>query len=86
MLNHFTNQASGLIGLGCQPSPRLIAMVGHGDEQAELPLLWQLCLSLVNFGYSVTVLDATSPELAADFEANPTIRAGDHCYSKFHRT
>ncbi len=67
MLNHFTNQASGLIGLGCQPSPRLIAMVGHGDEQAELPLLWQLCLSLVNFGYSVTVLDATSPES----EANP---------------
>lgn len=67
MLNHFTNQASGLIGLGCQPSPRLIAMVGHGDERAELPLLWQLCLSLVNFGYSVTVLDATTPES----EANP---------------
>lgn len=62
MLNHLTNQASGLIGLGCQPSPRLIAMVGHGDGLAELPLLWQLCLSLVNFGYSVTVLDATTVE------------------------
>jgi len=62
MLDYFSNQASGLIGLGCQPSPRLVAMVSHGDEQAELPLLWQLCLSLVNFGYSVTVLDATTAE------------------------
>lgn len=62
MLDHFTNQASGLIGLGCQPGPRLVAMVSHGDERAELPLLWQLCLSLVNFGYSVTVLDATTAE------------------------
>lgn len=62
MLDHFTNQASGLIGLGCQPGPRLVAMVSHGDEHAELPLLWQLCLSLVNFGYSVTVLDATTTE------------------------
>ncbi len=62
MLDHLSNQASGLIGLGCQPSPRLVAMVSHGDERAELPLLWQLCLSLVNFGYSVTVLDATTAE------------------------
>lgn len=62
MLEHYSNQASGLLGLGSQPGPRLVAMVSHGDERAELPLLWQLCLSLVNFGYSVTVLDATTPE------------------------
>lgn len=62
MHDQFANQASGLIGLGCQPGPRLVAMVSHGDEQAELPLLWQLCLSLVNFGYTVTVLDATTTE------------------------
>lgn len=62
MLEHYSNQASGLLGLGSQQGPRLIAMVSHGDERAELPLLWQLCLSLVNFGYSVTVLDATTPE------------------------
>ncbi len=37
-----------------------MAIVSHGDEQAELPLLWQLCLALVNFGYTVTVLDATT--------------------------
>jgi hypothetical protein len=67
MLDHYANQASGLLGLGCQSGPRLIAMVSHGDEQAELPLLWQLCLSLVNFGYSITVLDATT----AESEANP---------------
>ncbi len=67
MLEHYANQASGLLGLGCQSGPRLITMVSHGDERAELPLLWQLCLSLVNFGYSITVLDATTPES----EANP---------------
>jgi hypothetical protein len=62
MLDQFSNQASGLIGLGCQSGPRMVAMVSHGDELAELPMLWQLCLSLVNFGYSVTVLDATTAE------------------------
>lgn len=62
MLEHHANQAAGLLGLGYQPGPRMIAMVSHGDEQAELPLLWQLCLALVNFGYSVTVLDATTCE------------------------
>ncbi|MES2949711.1 MAG: hypothetical protein V4858_14305 [Pseudomonadota bacterium] len=45
----------------------MIAVVSHGDEQAELPLLWQLCQALVNFGYSVTVLDATCSES----ESNP---------------
>lgn len=67
MLERYSNQASGLLGLGCQPGPRLIAMVSHGDEQAELPLLWQICMALVNFGYAVTVLDATTNES----ETNP---------------
>jgi len=67
MLEYFANQASGLIGLGAQPGPRMMAVVSHGDEQAELPLLWQLCLALVNFGYTVTVLDATTQES----ESNP---------------
>lgn len=62
MLDYLANQASGLIGLGAQPGPRLMAVISHGDEQAELPLLWQLCLALVNFGYTVTALDATSRE------------------------
>lgn len=67
MLEHVTNQASGLLGLIPPPAPRFIAMVSHGDEQAELPLLWRLCLALVNYGYSVTVLDATTCES----ETNP---------------
>lgn len=62
MLNHFSNQAAGLLGLRCQPGPRMIAVVAHGDEQSELPLLWQLCLALVSLGYAVTVLDATTDE------------------------
>lgn len=67
MLDYSANQASGLIGLGAQPGPRMMAVVSHADGQAELPLLWQLCLALVNFGYSVTVLDATTQES----ESNP---------------
>lgn len=62
MLDRYANQASGLLGLGCQPGPKVIAMVSHGDEQAELPLLWQLCLSWVQLGYSITVLDGTTTE------------------------
>ena len=67
MLDHFSNQAAGLLGMTNQPGPRMLAVVNHGDDQAELPLLWQLCLALVNFGYSVTVLDATTLES----DANP---------------
>ncbi len=67
MLDRHANQAEGLLGLVSQRGPRMLAVVHHGDEQAELPLLWQLCLSLVSFGYAVTVLDATKPES----DANP---------------
>jgi hypothetical protein len=67
MLEYVANQASGLIGLGAQPGPRMMAVVSHADGLAELPLLWQLSLALVNFGYTVTVLDATSQET----ESNP---------------
>lgn len=62
MLERHTNQAEGLLGLVSQRGPRMLAVVHHGDEQAELPLLWQLCLTLVSFGYAVTVLDATKQE------------------------
>ena len=62
MLEHHANQGAGLLGLGSQNGPRMLAVVNHGDEQAELPLLWQLCQTLVGFGYSVTVLDATTQE------------------------
>jgi len=56
------NQAAGLQGLVQPSAPRMMAMVSHGDEKAELPLLWRLCWSLANLGYAVTVLDATTFE------------------------
>jgi hypothetical protein len=62
MLDASINQAAGLQGLACSPGAQLIAMVSHGDDSAELPLLWQLCSSLVDLGYPVTVLDGTSWE------------------------
>lgn len=62
MLESVSNQASGLLGFVPHQGPRLLAMVNHGDERAELPLLWQICLALVNWGYPVTVLDATISE------------------------
>lgn len=55
-------QAAGLQQIGVQHNARLVAMVNHGDEQAELPLLWRLCLTWVEYGYPVTVLDATMRE------------------------
>lgn len=67
MLECPVNQAAGLIGLVMPSAPRMIAMVSHGDEQAELPLLWRLCWTLAELGYAVTVLDATTLES----DANP---------------
>jgi hypothetical protein len=61
------NQGAGLLGLARPSGPRMMAMVSHGDEKAELPLLWRLCWTLADYGYAVTVLDATSLES----DANP---------------
>jgi hypothetical protein len=59
MLDHPINQAAGLLDLAVVPAPKLIAMVSHGDQEVELPLLLQLCSALVEFGHPVTVLDGT---------------------------
>ena len=56
------NQAAGLMDLAIPEAPRLMAVVSHGDEQAELPMLWRLCSALVGFGYSVAVLDGSMDE------------------------
>ena len=58
------HQASGLVSLARARSARLVAMVRHGDDTAELPLLWRLCMSWVTLGYPVTVLDAGDVESA----------------------
>lgn len=54
-----TNQAAGLLDFAVPQPPKLIAMVSHGDEHAELPLLLRICGALVGFGYTVTVLDGS---------------------------
>ena len=56
------HQASGLGSLARAHSARLVAMVSHGDDKTELPLLWRLCLTWVKLGYPVTVLDAGDVE------------------------
>lgn len=62
MLDHAIHQASGLQGLLTPTAPRLLALASHGSQQDELPLLWELCATLVRLGYSVAVLDGTSTE------------------------
>lgn len=66
MLEHSFNQAAGLQAFTQQRSARLMAMISHGDEQVELPLLWRLCTALSDFGYAVSVLDATVCETATN--------------------
>lgn len=63
-------QACGLYGLGPLAGPRLLAMVCHGDGQAELPLLWQLCQAWTTSGHSVCVLDGT----VAESPSNPGLQ------------
>lgn len=62
MLDFPADQAAGLRGLAPPAGPHLLAVVSHGDDQTELPLLWRLCSALVSLGYAVTVLDATKRE------------------------
>ncbi len=62
MHNSPLNQAAGLMGMNRSQRPRLTAFVSHGDAASELPLLWKLCAAMVDLGYSVTVLDGTTPE------------------------
>jgi hypothetical protein len=58
------NQAAGLLGLAAPQAAQLLAVVAHGDERSEQPLLWQLSSAITELGYSVTVLDATQSESA----------------------
>ncbi len=64
MLDLPSTQAAGLLHLARGPGPLLLSVVSHGDERAELPLLWRLCTALVELGHPVWVLDATQSESA----------------------
>lgn len=64
MLETCVNQGAGLLRIASHTAPRVIAMASHGSQQGELALLWNLCSTLVGFGYPVAVLDATTSESA----------------------
>ncbi|MBK9238255.1 MAG: hypothetical protein IPO19_20665 [Rhodoferax sp.] len=64
MLEACANQAIGLQAMALQASPRMLALASHGDQASELPLLWSLCSTLAELGYSVLVLDAMHSETA----------------------
>ena len=64
MLEACANQAIGLQAMALKASPRMLALASHGDQASELPLLWNLCSTLAELGYSVLVLDATHSESA----------------------
>lgn len=66
MLDACINQAAGLSGLARQTVPRLVAVVSHGQQRGELPLLWSLCSAWVDMGLPVVVLDGLSRESATN--------------------
>lgn len=57
MLETESHQGAGLALLACTQSPRIVAVVSHGDARSELPLLWQLCAAWTALDYPVAVLD-----------------------------
>ena len=62
MLESGANQGFNLRSLVNETMPRVVAMASHGEQNAELPLLWDLCSTYVRLGYSVAVLDGTTHE------------------------
>lgn len=66
MLEMCFNQGAGLQRMALQAAPRVMALASHGNQQGELPLLWSLCATLDDLGYSVAVLDASAAESGAN--------------------
>ncbi len=67
MFDTSTHQGFGLRGFAEKTLPRVVAMASHGDQDGELPLLWDLCSTYTGLGYPVAVVDATTFES----ETNP---------------
>jgi hypothetical protein len=67
MFDTSTHQGFGLRGFAQKVLPRVVAMASHGDQDGELPLLWDLCSTYTGLGYPVAVVDATTFES----DANP---------------
>lgn len=67
MFDTGTHQGLGLRGFAEKVVPRVVAIASHGDQDGELPLLWDLCSTYTGLSYPVAVIDATTFES----EANP---------------
>ena len=66
MLEPCVNQAAGLQSLALATHPRLVAVASHGQQQGELPLLYSLCATWSDLGFSVAVLDGQAHESASN--------------------
>ncbi len=67
MFEASTHQGVGLRSFAEKVLPRVVAIASHGDQDGELPLLWDLCSTYTGLGYPVAVIDATTFES----ETNP---------------
>ena len=66
MLESCVNQAAGLQALALTANPRLVAVASHGLQQGELPLLYSLCATWSDLGFSVAVLDGQAHESSSN--------------------
>lgn len=62
MLDHSIHQGSGLQRFAAQNTPRVLALVAHGDDALERHLLAGLCARLSAQGYPVALVDGTQDE------------------------
>jgi len=77
MLDAGRHQGFSLRSMALEALPQVVAMASHGDQQGELPLLWDLCSTYTGLGYQVAVVDATT----AESEDNPGLaQLLDHAY------
>jgi hypothetical protein len=62
MLDPTVHQGIGLHRFAAQSSPRVLALVAHGDDASEGLLAHQLCAHLAAQGYATALVDATLEE------------------------
>ena len=65
MLDDWITQGVGLHRLAAPAPLRIVTIASHGDKASELQLLWSLCSTWSNLGYSIAMLDATVSESPA---------------------
>lgn len=65
------DQGEGLRQTAAGDGPQLLCVVQHGDRQAELSAMWQICTAIQRLGYPLGMLDATQRETSD----NPGLQA-----------